>query len=92
MRWSVRIIPVRKDNAGHEVKLQNILEAIENGPLTQLDAAVKANDRDSFEKAYKFTMEGCYSCHKASEKPFLRLRLPDQPAEPMIEFNPASSP
>ena len=36
MHWAVRIIPVRKDNAGQEVKLLGILEAIENTPSMQV--------------------------------------------------------
>ena len=59
LRWAVRIIPVRKDNAGHEIKLQNILEAVENGPLTQLDGAIKAKDREKFVAADEFTLTTC---------------------------------
>ena len=40
LRWAVRIIPVRKDNAGKEVKLQDILQSLENAPLKQLEEAV----------------------------------------------------
>lgn len=87
MRWAVRIIPVRKDNAGQEVKLQNILEAVENSPLKQLREAIDAKDHEKFVAAYRFTMESCYSCHKASDKPYLRPRIPDRPAEPTINFD-----
>ncbi|MEX1230619.1 MAG: hypothetical protein WEB58_10285 [Planctomycetaceae bacterium] len=88
MRWAVRIIPVRKDNAGQEVKLQNILEAVENSPLKQLREAIDTKDHEKFVAAYRFTMESCYSCHKASDKPYLRPRIPDRPAEPTINFDP----
>src|SRR6266542_1859369 len=33
-----------------------------------------------FTRAYRLTLEGCYSCHKASDKPYLRPRIPEQPA------------
>ena len=33
LRWAVRIIPVRKDKAGFEIKLAEILDAMENSPL-----------------------------------------------------------
>lgn len=88
LRWAVRIIPVRKDNAGQEIKLAEILEAVENSPLKDLDEAIKAQNRQSFVAAYEFTLTGCYSCHKASDKPYLRPRIPDHPATAMINIDP----
>jgi hypothetical protein len=92
MRWAVRIIPVRKDNAGREIKLGDILESVENSPLKQMQEAIQAKDREKFVAAYEFTLVGCNACHKASDKPFLRVKVPDFPAEPMIDFNPAPDP
>jgi hypothetical protein len=88
LRWAVRIIPVRKDNAKRDVKLGDILQAVENTPLKQLQEAIQAKDRDKFVAAYKFTLEGCYSCHKASDKPYLRPQIPERRAEPTINFDP----
>lgn len=88
LRWAVRIIPIRKDNAGKEIKLQDILQAVENSPLKDLEEAIKAKDREKFVAAYEFTMTGCYSCHKAADKPYLRPRIPDHPASAMMNFDP----
>lgn len=89
MRWSVRIIPVRKDNAGREIKLNDILQAVENTLVKELQDSVKAQDDERFARSYKVMLEsGCYSCHKAADKPYLRPQMPDQPAEPMINFDP----
>lgn len=88
MRWAVRIIPIRKDNAGKEVDLPHILEAVENSPLKQLQEAIVAKDKEAFDKAYRFTIEGCYSCHKAADKPFLRPRIPDAPEVHVIGMDP----
>jgi cytochrome c556 len=88
MRWAVRIIPVRKDKAGYEIKLAEILDAMENTPLKQLQEAIAAKDHDKFVAAYRFSLETCYACHKASDKPFLRPQIPDRPAEPTINFDP----
>lgn len=88
LRWAVRIIPKRKDNAGREVDLVAILQAMENGPLTQLQAAIKSKDKNRFLTAYKFTLENCYACHKASEKPYLRPQIPTEPATRIINFDP----
>jgi hypothetical protein len=88
LRWAVRVIPVRKDSAKRDVDLRAILESVENSPLKQLQEAIKAKDREKVVAAYKFTLEGCYACHKASEKPYLRPQIPERPAEPTINFDP----
>lgn len=90
LHWAVRIIPVRKDKAGVEIKLVDILGAMENGPLKQLGEAIAAKDSEAFEKAYRVSAETCYACHKASDKPFLRIQIPTEPESPIINFNPAA--
>jgi hypothetical protein len=88
LRWAVRIIPIRKDSVGREIKLQDILQAVENTPLKQLEDAIKDKDRQKFVEAYEFTLASCYSCHKAVDKPYLRPRIPEHPASAIINFNP----
>jgi len=88
LRWAVRIIPVRKDNAGKEVKLQDILQAVENGPLKQLEDSIKAKEREKFVAAYEFMLTSCYACHKTADKPYLRPRIPEHPASAIINFDP----
>jgi hypothetical protein len=88
LRWAVRIIPVRKDKAGYEIKLAEILDAMENTPLKQLQEAIAQKDHEKFVAAYKFSLETCYACHKASDKLYLRPQIPDRPAEPTINFDP----
>lgn len=88
LRWAVRIIPKRKDSAGQDVDLVAILQAFENGPLQQLQAAITAKDKAAFEKNYRTSMETCYGCHKAADKPFLRLQIPERPETPIVNFDP----
>jgi hypothetical protein len=88
LRWAVRIIPVRKDNAGREIKLEEILQAVENSPLKQLEEAIKAQDAKGFDAAYEFMLSSCYACHKASDKPYLRPRIPERPATTSINLDP----
>lgn len=90
LRWAVRIIPVRKDSLGQEIDLQAILQAVENSPLQQLQATIVARDRASFEPAYRAMLEGCYACHKACDKPFLRLQIPEEPESRVLNFAPAA--
>jgi hypothetical protein len=91
LQWAVRIIPVRKDNAGVEIRLVDILVAMENGPLKQLGEAIAAKDPTAFERAYRFSLENCYACHKASDKPFIRLQIPALPETSIITFDPAAT-
>jgi hypothetical protein len=90
LRWAVRVIPIRKDEANRDVDLRVILEAVENSPLKQLQEAIKAKDSEKFVAAYKFALESCYACHKATNKPYLRPQIPERPAEPIICFDPKS--
>lgn len=88
LRWAVRRIPIRKDNRGQDINLVSILEAFENTQLNQLKQAVDRKDGAAFERVYKESLTLCYSCHKASDKPYLRPQVPDKPASPIINFDP----
>ena len=88
LRWAVRRIPVRKDNQGRDINLTGILEAFENSQLTQLKQAIDSKDRAAFERVYKESLTVCYSCHKASDKPYLRPQVPTEPETHIINFDP----
>lgn len=88
LRWAVRIIPKRKDNAGQTIDLEAILQAFENSPLKQIEDAVAAKDLAAFDKAYRFGIESCYACHKASDMPFIRPGIPTAPETAIINFDP----
>lgn len=86
LRWAMRITPTRKIAAG-EIALAPILEALEATELAALEQAVAGKDVQRFEASYRRMMDGCYACHAASEKPYLRLQIPTAPAEAMIQFH-----
>jgi hypothetical protein len=88
LRWAVRIIPVRKDPQGHDVRLSEILEPIEKTSLEELHKTIDQKDIEKFESAYKQMLQSCYACHMAAGKPFLRLQIPQQPEAPIIDFQP----
>lgn len=89
LRWAVRIIPVRKDAQGREIRLTEILDPIDKTSLQQIGNAIKAKDGTKFVETYKQMLDSCYACHLASGKPFLRLQIPQQPEVPIIKFEPA---
>jgi hypothetical protein len=86
LKWAVRIIPVRKTKAG-DLDLNGILQALDNTQLSQIQKAIDARDTEQFASAYKLTVEGCYACHKAAEKPFIRPQVPLQPEARIINFD-----
>jgi len=90
LRWAVRIIPVRRIPGG-EVDLRGLLEVVDRTGLEDIGKAIAGKSSDGFTAAYRQTLEGCYSCHKASDKPYLRPRIPEQPESRIINFDPAAT-
>jgi hypothetical protein len=89
-RSHLRIIPVRRTPGG-EVDLRGLLEALDSTGLTEIGKAIADKNSEGFASAYRRTLEGCFSCHKASGKPYLRPRIPEQPASRIINFDPAAT-
>jgi hypothetical protein len=56
--------------------------------LTDLQKAIDDRARDRFTTGYTLALDGCYTCHQAAEKPYLRPRLPAQPEVQIIHFDP----
>jgi hypothetical protein len=88
LHWAVRMIPVRKDNAGREIKLEEILQAIEMTPTMHMGEVIKEQNGDKFEPTYRALLEGCHLCHKAADKPYLRPQIPERPATSIMNFDP----
>ncbi len=88
LNWAVRIRPIRKNNAGQEIDLKGILQSVDNTLLTEVQKAIDQKDNERFANAYRQTLEGCYSCHKTSDKSWLRPQIPDVPAAQIINFDP----
>ncbi|OHE78344.1 MAG: hypothetical protein A3G75_02290 [Verrucomicrobia bacterium RIFCSPLOWO2_12_FULL_64_8] len=88
LRWAVRVRPVRPLSTGGELRVGDMLAGIEQSTLKELTESVQAKDQSRFVTAYKQQLASCYACHIAAEKAYLRLRIPDHPAETMVQFDP----
>ncbi|MCI0534781.1 MAG: hypothetical protein L0Z50_06110 [Verrucomicrobiales bacterium] len=88
MSWAVRVIPVRKDPQGNDVRLPEILDPIEKSAFEDLHKTISDKNVETFRDSYKQMLDSCYACHLASGKPFLRLQIPERPPEPLIRFEP----
>jgi hypothetical protein len=87
LRWAMRITPVRKV-AGADLELTPIATRLENTQLAALTEALAAKDQQSFRSEYEATLAACSGCHATVEKPYLKLQIPTEPAEPLIDFAP----
>jgi hypothetical protein len=76
--WAVRLRPVLKVSTGQDVSLANILDGLEadGGPFPMVKAELERKDLPKFQAAYRTMLEGCYACHKAAERGFLRPQIP----------------
>src|SRR6266702_3768000 len=88
LKWAVRLHPVRKTSAGTEVDLKGILDAIDNSFLAQIDKSIGNKDAAGFKTSYRQTLTGCYACHTACEKPYLRPQVPSAPTASILDFDP----
>ena len=83
----MRIIPNRKTVPGTTSTWFQSCSP-ENGALKQLEAAIKSKNDERFVAAYKFSLESCYACHKAADKPYLQPQIPTGPATQIVNFDP----
>jgi hypothetical protein len=87
LKWAVRIIPVRKTKAG-ELDLRALLEGVDQSAFVPLQKTIDAKSVGDFSTAYQQTLDACYSCHAAADKPYLKLHIPEQPEARIIDFAP----
>jgi len=87
LKWAIRIRPVRVVNK-EKVDLKSIGEALDSTQFAQMKSAVAKKDGKKCVKLYDEAMQGCYACHKASDKPYLRPRRPAAPEVRVINFDP----
>jgi hypothetical protein len=90
--WTIAIRPIRKDPDGRDVDLPSIFQAVDSSLFAAVKIAIEQKNGPQFAAAYKSALDGCYSCHKSSGKPYLHPILPTAPAQTIIDFNPEPAP
>jgi hypothetical protein len=70
-------------------KLSEVMPAMTDPPLAQLQAAVDAHDKAKFEAAYDALSAGCNACHAAAEHGFLVIQRPRTPLLDNLRAEPA---
>jgi hypothetical protein len=89
--WTIRLRPVRKGPDGKDVNLVPIFESIDTSAFKAVADSIREQDSAAFSAAYRMMLEACYSCHKASGKPYLRPVVPTVPAQSIINFDGAAT-
>jgi hypothetical protein len=90
MRWTIVLRPVRQLPDGGTVDVKGIFTAFDMSALAAVQLAIEDQDHAPFVTAYKSALDGCYSCHVASAKPYLRPIIPTAPPSTLINFEPAA--
>jgi len=91
IRWLVRITPKPKGPTGELVDLQGIFDGLDTSVLKDLKDTIEKKDSARFVPAYRQTLEGCYSCHKAVGRPYLRPMIPTTAPQSIINLDPSAA-
>jgi hypothetical protein len=86
--WALRLRPVRKLASGQDLDLKPFADALEGAGFAPMRTDIEAKDLKALESSYRNTLEQCYSCHVAAEKPFLRLHVPEHSASDLMHMKP----
>lgn len=73
---------------GLKGELEQMIKAMEESPQMQVAAAIRKEDARAFNTAYEGLLAGCYDCHKAAGRPYLRPRMPARPSRSIINVDP----
>jgi hypothetical protein len=73
-------------------KLSDVMPAMTDPPLAQLQAAIDAHDKAKFEAAFDALSAGCNACHAAADHGFLVIQRPRTPVLDNLRVEPAASP
>jgi hypothetical protein len=90
IEWTIRIRPIRQDPDGRDVDLPSIFQAVDSTLFAAVKIAIEQQNAAQFAAAYKNSLDGCYSCHKSSGKPYLHPVIPTAPAQTIIDFSPGT--
>ena len=90
VKWAVRSKPFRKGPNGENIDLGAIAQSVDNTNFTGLKKYIDSKQKPEFAALHKETLAACYSCHKASGKPYLRPHVPENPEARIINMDPAA--
>jgi len=88
IRWTILIRPVRQRSDGGTVDVKGLFAGFDMSLMAAVQLAIEDQNEAEFVNAYKQALDGCHSCHVASEKPYLRPVVPTAPPSTLIDFNP----
>jgi hypothetical protein len=91
MNWEVKLNPGPKSPTGEIVDMKGTVDGINNGSMAEIKKSIDAKDSTAFEAGYKHLLEDCYSCHKNTNRPYMRPMIPTTPPFSIINFDPAAT-
>ena len=76
-----------------ELLIPDMTQAVIAGPITALEAAIKARDATAFQREFQQLTAGCNACHAAANLAYITIKAPADPTGqstfPNQEFAPA---
>ncbi len=91
LQWEVRLNPGPKSPTGEIVDMKGTVDGIANGSMAEIKKAIDAKDLAAFETGYKHLLEDCYSCHKNTNRAYMRPMIPTAPPTTIINFDPGAT-
>src|SRR3954469_9482117 len=91
LQWEVRLNPGPKSATGEIVDMKGTVDGIANGSMAELKKAIDGKDVTAFEASYKHLLEDCYSCHKNTNRAYMRPQIPTAPPTTIINFDPTAT-
>jgi hypothetical protein len=65
----------------------SMIENIVMAPMTEVEQAIKARDRNKFASAFDKLTQACNACHQAASRPFIVIQRPTNSAFPNQSFS-----
>ncbi len=73
-----------------EIPFRDMIAAVTEQPLADIDAAIKAKDQTAFSKAYSDLTSACNACHQATTHGMVAIKVPSNASVFDQEFAPAA--
>ena len=64
-----------------------MLKAFADAHLVPLGKAIESKDAIRFRRSFASAVDGCNACHTALGYPFIRYRVPQRPANEVLDFS-----
>lgn len=73
-------------------KRAEMLKSFEKQHLVALEQSIESKDIGRFNRRFSEAVRGCNACHTSTGNDFIRYRVPQKPAQELLDFNAKTEP